>query len=75
MDDVWGHPQLAARNRIERVDTPAGEVKAFLPPGVNNRFDHRMDPIPSIGEHTQAILRELGYADAQVAAMREQGAI
>ena len=75
MDDVWGHPQLAARNRLQRVDTPAGEIKAFLPPGVNNRFDHRMDPIPSVGQHTEAILRELGYAEAQVAAMKAQGAI
>ena len=75
MDDVWGHPQLAARNRIERVDTPAGEVKAFLPPGVNNRFDHRMDPIPSVGQHTASILREIGYDEAQVDAMRQQGAV
>ena len=75
MADLWGHPQLAARNRLQRVDSPAGELKAFLPPGVNNRFDYRMDPIPAVGEHTAAILRELGYSAEQVAAMQEQGAI
>jgi crotonobetainyl-CoA:carnitine CoA-transferase CaiB-like acyl-CoA transferase len=75
MADLWGHPQLAARNRLQRVDSPAGELKAFLPPGVNNRFDYRMDPIPAVGEHTAAILRELGYTEAQVGAMKEQGAI
>jgi crotonobetainyl-CoA:carnitine CoA-transferase CaiB-like acyl-CoA transferase len=60
MNDVWQHPQLQARNRWTQVDSPAGPVPALKPPGVNASFDYRMGPIPAVGEHTQAILRELG---------------
>lgn len=62
MAGVWAHPQLQARERWRSVGSPAGEVPALLPPGRNNSFDYRMDPVPAVGEHTQAILRELGMA-------------
>jgi itaconate CoA-transferase len=34
-----------------------------------------MDAIPALGEHTQAILGELGYAQADIARLREAKAI
>jgi itaconate CoA-transferase len=42
------------------VQSPAGEIPALLPPGRNSSFEYRMDAIPRIGEHSEAILRELG---------------
>ncbi|MFM2120172.1 MAG: hypothetical protein RL722_1640, partial [Pseudomonadota bacterium] len=59
MADVWAHAQLKARDRWTEVATPAGPVPALLPPG---RKDGRMDPIPALGQHTRAILAELGLA-------------
>ena len=47
----------------------------LLPPGRNNTFDYRMDPVPAVGQHTEAILRELGQTEAEVAALRASGAI
>jgi itaconate CoA-transferase len=67
MKDVWAHPQLAARKRWVDVDTPAGRVPAALPPGVPPSSSPRMDAVPALGQHTAAILRELGYADADLA--------
>lgn len=61
MADVWAHPQLKARDRWRSVGTPAGPVPALLPPGRSNRFDYRMDAVPAVGEHTLAILQELGH--------------
>ncbi|HUJ01219.1 MAG TPA: CaiB/BaiF CoA-transferase family protein [Usitatibacter sp.] len=70
MHDVWRHPQLAARRRWTRVASPAGALPALLPPGSSDRFDYRMDPIPRVGEHNAAILRELGFDDAFIERMQ-----
>ena len=75
MAGVWAHPQLKARQRWQQVGSPAGEIPALLPPGRNNRYDYRMDPVPAVGEHTEAILRELGLDDAAVQALRHKQAI
>lgn len=75
MAGLWAHPQLQARERWQNVGSPAGEIPALLPPGRNNRYDYRMDGVPAVGEHTEAILRELGLDDAAVQALRGSQAI
>jgi crotonobetainyl-CoA:carnitine CoA-transferase CaiB-like acyl-CoA transferase len=75
MAGVWAHPQLQARQRWQTVGSPAGEIPALLPPGRNNRFDYRMDPIPKVGEHTESILRSLGRSDADIAALHADHSI
>ncbi len=75
MEGLWKHEQLKARNRWTEVDTPNGAIAALLPPGLNNSYDYRMDPIPAVGEHTDSILKELGIAEADIAKMRSSRAI
>ncbi len=75
MAGVWAHPQLKARERWQTVGSPAGEIPALLPPGRNNRYDYRMDAVPAVGEHTEAILRQLGLDDAAIQALRTTQAI
>jgi itaconate CoA-transferase len=75
MAGLWAHPQLAARGRWSQVGTPVGAIPALLPPGRIDSFDYRMDPVPAVGEHTDAILGELGRSDAEIAALRASGAI
>ena len=75
MQDVWNHPQLAARQRWRTVQSAAGPLPALVPPASNTAFEARMDPIPALGAHTERILHELGYTPAQVSTLREQGAI
>ena len=75
MADVWAHPQLQARGRFRDVGSPAGMISALLPPGANSSFDYRMDPIPAVGQHSEAILRELGRGDAEIASLRASSAI
>ena len=60
MQGVWNHPQLRARGRWTEVDTPAGKVPALLPPGTGDGVEARMDAVPGVGEHNEAILKELG---------------
>jgi itaconate CoA-transferase len=73
--DVLTHPQLTERDRWQEVGTPAGPVMALLPPPQVPGWDWRLDPVPGLGEHTEPVLRELGYGDAEVNAMRAAGAI
>ncbi len=75
MAGLWKHEQLKARNRWTEVDTPNGSRAALLPPGLNDSYDYRMDPIPSVGQHTDDILKELGMSESEIASMRESGAI
>lgn len=75
MADLWAHPQLAARQRWTEVTTPAGPIPALLPPGAPDEAHVRMDPIPAVGQHSTAILRELGYNDATIERLRAEQAI
>ncbi|RDI11389.1 CaiB/BaiF CoA-transferase family protein [Comamonas sp. AG1104] len=69
MAGLWAHPQLAARQRWRSVDTPAGPVQALLPPGANSAFDYRMEAVPAVGEHSEAILAELGWSTERIRAL------
>lgn len=75
MHDVWQHPQLQARGRWTQIGSPAGPIPALLPPGVTDSFVPRMDPVPSLGQHTDAILAELGCTGGDIARLREVDAI
>jgi len=75
MHDVWEHPQLKARDRWRQVDTSVGKVPALLPPGSWREGEPRMDRVPALGEHTDAILAHLGYSAARIAELRADNAI
>ena len=75
MHDVWRHPQLRARGRWTRVETPNGTVPALLPPGKTEAYTPRMDRVPALGEHSDALLRELGWSVADIEQMRCKGTI
>ena len=75
MHEVWAHPQLKARGRWREIGSPAGPLPALLPPGSWNDGAPRMDPVPALGEHTDALLAELGVDAATVAVLRAAKAI
>ena len=74
MNDVWAHPQLKARGRWTEVGSPKGPLPAMLPPGTWD-VGPRMDPVPALGQHTDAILAELGYGAAEIEALRAAKAV
>lgn len=75
MEEFWRHPQLQARGRWREVASPAGDIAMLKPPFNLDGMEPRMDPIPALGEHTERVLSELGYAQAEVEALRSDGAI
>jgi itaconate CoA-transferase len=75
MQEFWDHPQLQARGRWREVSSPVGPLKALLPPATMRDLEPRMDPIPALGEHTEPILRSLGYEEEQIRRLRTEHAI
>jgi crotonobetainyl-CoA:carnitine CoA-transferase CaiB-like acyl-CoA transferase len=52
-----------------------GALPALLPPATSNQFEARMDAIPAIGQHTLAILKQLGVTDEVIASLQADKAI
>ena len=75
MQDFRDHPQLLARNRWRQVDSPAGPVDALLPPVTIQGQEPYMGAIPALGEHSQQILRECGFARERIEKWRAEGVI
>ena len=75
MAGLWAHPQLAARQRWREVATPAGSVPTLLPPGAGPGDEPRLDAVPALGQHTDAILAELGLDAAAIGALRAADAV
>jgi len=75
MSGVWAHPQLKARDRWREVATPAGPIPALLPPGSWQHGAPRMDAVPALGQHTDAILGHYGYSAERIADLRVEGVV
>ncbi|TFV63797.1 CoA transferase [Geodermatophilus sp. DF01-2] len=77
LNDMQGlieHPQLRARDRWREVGTPAGPVRAILPPMTFSDVELAMGGIPDLGEHTHGVLSELGYTAADIEHLCATGA-
>jgi len=75
IEEVVRHPQLAARQRWREIGTSAGRVAASLPPANLEGMEPAMGEVPSLGQHTDAVLRSLGYRPGRIEALRARGAI
>ena len=69
------HPQLTARERWREVSSPVGPLRALIPPVTMQGVESFMGSIPDVGEHTDAILAELGYDEGATAALRQKDTI
>ena len=75
IQDFLDHPQLEARDRWREVGSPVGPLRALIPPATLQGVESAMKPIPEVGQHTDAILEELGIDARTVAELHETGAV
>ena len=73
--DVWNHVQFAARDKWREIKTEAGSVRALLPPFTFTDQEAAMGDVPSVGQHTDEVLSEIGIGREKAAAMRAAGAL
>ncbi len=76
-DELLVHPQVIENALVVESDDPStGPMRQARPP---ERFDRTPSairrPAPLLGEHTDEVLAEYGYAREEIAALREEGAL
>ena len=75
--DMFTDPQYLAREMFLNATLPDG--KPFKMPGIVPKLSDTPGSAewtgPALGEHTDSILRQLGYDEAQIAELRGRGAI
>jgi formyl-CoA transferase len=75
--DILADPQYLAREMIRQMRLPDGTPMKF--PGIVPKLSDTPGDIdwigPALGEHTNAVLHSLGYADADIERMRAAGTI
>jgi len=77
VDEALASPQARARQMVVEVKGPSGSpMKLLGTPLKFQRAREEIGPPPTLGQHTQEILRDLlGYGDEAVQSLRREGAI
>jgi crotonobetainyl-CoA:carnitine CoA-transferase CaiB-like acyl-CoA transferase len=79
MGEALADPQIASRGVLHRHENAPGISGSFTVPVAAFKFAHdgpRVDrPPPRFGEHTDAVLGELGYGPAEISAFRKDGVV
>ena len=69
------HPQLTSRGRWTDIDSEAGPLRALRPPVDMEGVEPVMGAVPALGQHTQAILDELGFDRGTIATWKNDGVV
>jgi crotonobetainyl-CoA:carnitine CoA-transferase CaiB-like acyl-CoA transferase len=72
---VLAHPQVAARKLIREAESPVGKVPVIASALKMSASEARYDRIPGLGEQTEPILKELGYDETAINALRRDKVI
>lgn len=76
IEEVIDHPQIAARDVLQRAETPYGSVRLMGSGFKLAQGGGRLDSAPpQLGAHTDTVLRETGYSQEEIAALRANGVI
>jgi crotonobetainyl-CoA:carnitine CoA-transferase CaiB-like acyl-CoA transferase len=72
LDETFDDPHIRAREMVVREN---GTLQ-FAPPWKISEYEFAIErPAPEAGQHTEEILREAGYASADISRLRGAGVI
>ena len=73
-EEVFQHPQIRENQMIASINHPhAGRVEMFnIPVRLSETPGTIRRPSPTLGQHTEEVLRELGYDDQGIVELREK---
>ena len=75
--DIAADPHYLARGMLERISAADGEPLKV--PGIIPKLSRTpgaiRTPAPRLGEHTDEVLREIGYGDAEISRLREANVV
>ena len=72
LSEVAGHPHIAARRTVADVD---GVVQPAPAPRFSRTGAGIGGPPPARGEHSEEVLRDWGFDESEIAALKESGAV
>ena len=77
LDEVYADPQVRARDMVVETEHPvAGRVRNIgIPIKLSETPGAFRRPAPTLGQHTDEVLRELGVSDGRVAELRAAGVV
>lgn len=76
MKELFSDPQIIHRNMLAEVYHPTlGKVKQIMPPIKFSNIEFSVTHPPILGEHTDEILRKIGYSNNAVKELHNKGVI
>lgn len=75
VSEVFAHPQVVERDRLLHIDVGGEPVDLLRSPFNIEGVSEAASTVPGIGEHSAAVLAELGYSSDEIAAMTDAGAV
>ncbi len=76
IEEVINHPQTIARNVIVEIDYPGlGKIKTFNNPVKISGVRFSVQRPPKLGEHTEEILKKLGYSTEEIKKLKEKNIV
>lgn len=77
LQDLPDHPHLKAVDLFQTIEHPSeGPIRSVRPPTLFSQSPAEVARhAPRVGEHTREVLREAGYDEDTIEALREQGLI
>lgn len=74
--EVIEHPQTKHRKIVVEVDYPGlGKIKLFNNPVKFEGYEVKVRRPPKLGEHTEEILKKLGYSSEEIESLKKEGVV